>query len=83
PSLEAILDAGIRGIQSTPLVSSRGNVLGVFSTHHKTPHRPSVRDLQTIDYFAQYAATLLEWHDSPIDARRDAPKSRNPRLKAK
>ncbi|MGB2634130.1 MAG: GAF domain-containing protein [Candidatus Acidiferrum sp.] len=83
PILETILDAGVRAVQSTPLVSSRGHVLGVFSTHHKAPHRPSVRDLQTIDYFAQWAATLLEWHDSPLHPRRDVAKSRNPRLKSK
>ncbi len=51
--------------QCTPLVSSRGQVLGVFSTHHKAPHRPTIRDLQAVDYFAQWAASLLEWHESP------------------
>src|SRR5262249_46023812 len=36
--------AGYRGVQSTPLKSRSGNVLGMLSTHFRRPHCPSVRD---------------------------------------
>src|SRR5690242_17283511 len=33
PSLKAMLEANVRAVQSTPLISSAGHVLGVVSTH--------------------------------------------------
>jgi hypothetical protein len=32
---------GIRAVQSTPLFSRRGQLLGVISTHWRRPHEPS------------------------------------------
>ncbi|MFT3910881.1 MAG: GAF domain-containing protein [Ferruginibacter sp.] len=52
--------SGIRSVQSTPLVSRRGNVVGMMSTHWKTVHEPSERELRLFDLLARQAADLLE-----------------------
>jgi PAS domain S-box-containing protein len=52
--------AGYRAVQSTPLTSRRGSVLGMLSTHFRTPHRPSERDERLLDLYARHAADLIE-----------------------
>jgi signal transduction histidine kinase len=52
--------AGFRSIQSTPLLSRTGALLGVLSTHWSYPHRPSERDLYMLDLYAREAADVLE-----------------------
>jgi signal transduction histidine kinase/CheY-like chemotaxis protein len=59
-SLDVLLEAGVRAVQSTPLISSAGTVFGMISTHFSHPHRPSERDLRLIDLLAQQAADYLE-----------------------
>jgi PAS domain S-box-containing protein len=51
---------GYRAVQSTPLKSRRGNILGMLSTHYRTTHRPSDRDERLIDLYARHAADLIE-----------------------
>ncbi len=60
PALEIQLKAGIRAVQSTPIVSRSGRLLGMFSTHYKKPHKPQDHDLQLIDLLAQQAAEIIE-----------------------
>jgi len=74
-SLEIMLDAGVRSVQSTPLVGKSGRIWGMLSTHYRTLRRPRKGDLQLIDYLADWAAALLEAQGSaahPIDIRGDA-----------
>jgi len=52
--------AGFRAVQSTPVTSRSGELLGVLSTHFRNPHRPSERDLRMIDLYARQAAEFLE-----------------------
>jgi len=59
-SLDVLLEAGVRAVQSTPLISSRGTVLGMISTHFNHPHRPNERELRLMDLLAQQAADYLE-----------------------
>jgi len=59
--LEVLLDAGVRSVQSTPLVSISGAVLGMLSTHHRSIRTFAERDLQIIDHFAGRAAAIIEW----------------------
>jgi len=61
-SLEVLLDSGVRSVQSTPLIGTRGQLLGVFSTHCSMPGRPTVKELSDLDYFAAWAGALIEWH---------------------
>ena len=52
--------AGFRSIQSTPLLSRTGALLGVLSTQWSHPHRPSERELYMLDLYAREAADVLE-----------------------
>ncbi len=60
PSLDVLLGAGVRAVQSTPLVSSDGIVFGMISTHFNEPHRPGERELRLMDLLARQAADYLE-----------------------
>jgi PAS domain S-box-containing protein len=59
-SLEVLLAADVRAVQSTPLVSKTGSVLGMISTHFKQPHAPSERELRLLDLLARQAADYVE-----------------------
>ena len=58
------LQTGIHACQTTPLIGSSGRIVGMISTHWRTPHLPSERDLRVFDYLAKQAADLME-HSSP------------------
>ncbi len=60
PSLEDHRKTGIQAVQSTPLVSRSGKLLGMISTHWRQPHQPSERDLRLLDVLARQAADLFE-----------------------
>ena len=60
PSLDILLEAGVRAVQSTPLISSAGTAFGMISTHFSRPHRPNERDLRLMDLLARQAADYLE-----------------------
>jgi len=54
------LQTGIRACQTTPLVCRGGNVVGMISTHWRTAHQPSKKDLQLFDTLARQAAELID-----------------------
>lgn len=60
PALEVMLEAHALAVQSTPLVSASGAVLGVVSTHYDRPHRPDERELDVVDHIARRAAFWLD-----------------------
>ena len=60
PSLAAALEANVRAVQATPLMSSAGTLLGILSTHFDLPHRPSERELRLMDLLARQAGDYLE-----------------------
>lgn len=60
PHRHIALAAGFRAVQSTPLFSRRGEILGMISTHFKHPHRPSERELRLTDLYARQAAEMIE-----------------------
>jgi PAS domain S-box-containing protein len=60
PALEIQLKAGVRAVQSTPLMSRAGEPIGMLSTHYRTPGRPSDRALRLLDLLARQAADILE-----------------------
>ena len=49
-----------RAVQSTPLISVTGNVLGMLSTHYDRPGEPDALDLEAIDLIAARAAYWLD-----------------------
>jgi PAS domain S-box-containing protein len=52
--------SGIRAVQSTPLVSRDGRLIGMLSTHWRTPHQPAEHELRLLDVLARQAADLIE-----------------------
>ena len=52
--------AGVRGVQSTPLRSRTDRLLGMLSTHWRTPHTPTEDDFRFFDVLARQAADLIE-----------------------
>lgn len=68
--LEIQLRAGVRAVQSTPLISRSGKLLGMFSTHYKMPKRFDERALQLLDLLAWQAAELLDRTQTEIAKQR-------------
>jgi PAS domain S-box-containing protein len=60
PSREILIDAGVRAVQSVPLLSSSGELIGAISTHFGEPHRPSEQELRLMDLLARQTADYLE-----------------------
>jgi PAS domain-containing protein len=52
--------AGFRAVQSTPLVSREGRLLGMISTHFRQVHRPQWEEFESLDLYALHAADFLE-----------------------
>jgi signal transduction histidine kinase/CheY-like chemotaxis protein len=59
-SLEVLQEEGVRAIQSTPLRSSTGRVLGMISTHCRRPRHFSETELRRMDILARQGADFVE-----------------------
>jgi PAS domain S-box-containing protein len=59
-ALENHRQTGIRAVQSTPLCSRDGRLVGMISTHWHTPHTPTESDLRLFDILARQTADLIE-----------------------
>ena len=53
PAQKVLLEAEVRAVISTLLRSSKGNLLGVISTHFSRPGHPSERQLRLTNILAQ------------------------------
>lgn len=66
-------DAGFRSVQSTPLCTSQGKLLGVVSTHFANRHEPTPIEMETLKQYsviaADYAYELLDGAPLAIKAR--------------
>jgi len=60
PACEVMLSAGALAVQSSPLVTRSGRLVGMFSTHYRKPHRPTERQLTLLDLLARQAADFVE-----------------------
>lgn len=56
----AILSAGYKGVQSTPLMSSENRVLGVLSSYFKKPYQPNESDLRILDLYTRQIADCID-----------------------
>jgi len=74
--LDSYRRSGIRAVQSTPLVSRSGPLLGVISTHWREPHRPAEQALGQLDVLAQQAADLIERSQAEAELRQSEEHSR-------
>lgn len=54
--------AGVRSVQSTPLVDRSGQVIGMISTHTSQPGLPSDQDLWIMELYAQLAGEAIARH---------------------
>jgi PAS domain S-box-containing protein len=57
---DIVTAAGYRAVQSTPLLSRGGDLLGILSTHFRQPYRLLDRDLRMLDLYAQQAGDLID-----------------------
>jgi signal transduction histidine kinase/PAS domain-containing protein len=60
PSMAVLLAAGVRALQSTPLLDLVAEPIGVFSTHYRTPHRVEDLDGHWLDLLARQAELVIE-----------------------
>ena len=60
PALASVLAAGVRSLQSTPLISRAGRRFGVLSTYYSAPSGPRHRDMDVLDVLARQAADWIE-----------------------
>jgi PAS domain S-box-containing protein len=58
--LEGYLSSGIHAVQTTPLVSRSGELLGMVSTHWRQTHELSASELSALDVLARMAADLID-----------------------
>jgi PAS domain S-box-containing protein len=59
PHLKVVAAAGYRAVQSTPLISRDGELLGMMSTHFRRPHRPPENELRLADLYARQASDMI------------------------
>jgi PAS domain S-box-containing protein len=57
---KVVLDAQVRAVQSTPLITRSGEIVGMFSTHYGQAGTIPERDLKWIDLLARQAADQIE-----------------------
>ena len=74
--LESYRLSRIRAVQSTPLLSRSGRLLGMISTHWQQPHQPAERTLRLLDVLARQAADLIERSEAEAALRESEERSR-------
>jgi PAS domain S-box-containing protein len=62
PFRAIIAAAGVRAVQSTPLVGRDGMPVGMLSTYFCNVHRPTTHELDLLDLYARQAAAFIERH---------------------
>lgn len=62
PAQDILLRAGIRAVQSTPLVTRSGELVGMLSTHFRAGHRVPAYRLRLVEIISRQVAALV--HDS-------------------
>ncbi|WP_224983912.1 PAS domain S-box protein [Geomonas agri] len=58
-ALEIQQRAGVRAVQSTPLTSRSGELVGMFSTHYNKVHRPDEATLRRLDLLSRQTADMI------------------------
>jgi len=83
PCLDVVRRAGVQAVQSTPLVSSSGALVGILSTHFPMPHRPTDMQMRIMKEAGQLAANTIirlragaQTVDSEIDITHGPPDRR-------
>lgn len=58
--LETYLQNGMRAVQTTPLISRSGKLMGTLSTHWRRPYTPTGSEWRALDLLARQAADLID-----------------------
>jgi hypothetical protein len=67
PTRQAILQAGSRACHSVPLVTPKGNVVGMISSHHEHPlHELAPAQLSALEQLGGQVGRWLLWHHSTV-----------------
>jgi PAS domain S-box-containing protein len=74
--LARLMADGIRAMQSTPLVSRSGRLLGLLNNFFRVPHRPVEHELRLLDLLARMAADFIERSQAEQALRRGEEKLR-------
>ncbi len=61
-SLDIQLNENVHAVQSTPIFSRNGQILGIFSTHYKKPVVFEPKDFLIIDALVKHAADVIDFH---------------------
>ncbi|HXE64485.1 MAG TPA: PAS domain S-box protein, partial [Bryobacteraceae bacterium] len=69
--LDVFRHAGIRAVQSTPLVSRAGALLGMLSSHWRKPHKFTAIELRACNVLARLAADRIEQSRAEEALRKD------------
>jgi PAS domain S-box-containing protein len=70
--LDVQRQAGVRAVQSTPLVSRSGQLIGMLSTHFTQPGRPTEQTLLLLDRLAREAADIIGYAQAEAELKRRA-----------
>jgi PAS domain S-box-containing protein len=62
PDREVALSEDVRAIQSTPLITRSGRLVGFLSNQFRQPHRPTEHQLKLLDLLAWTAGDFVERH---------------------
>lgn len=76
PSLDIMLAAGVRSVQSTPLVSRTGELVGMLATHYREVRQADEIDLGFIDLLAGQSANIIEHVQALLSLRESEEKYR-------
>jgi PAS domain S-box-containing protein len=63
---------GLRACWSTPILSSRGEVLGTFATYYREPRSPTAEEHSVMERFTQIASIALEGEQAEDALREQA-----------
>lgn len=63
PAQDVLLRAGVHAVQSTPLITESGELVGMMSTHFRSRHRVPAYRLRLLDITSRQFAELL--HTAP------------------
>jgi PAS domain S-box-containing protein len=67
--LQSYQMSGIVAVQTTPLITRAGKLIGMMSTHWRHRHRPDERQFGHFDVLARQAADLIEWRSTQAALR--------------
>ena len=78
PHQKVFRAAGVRAVQSTPVLDPSGRTIGMISTHASQPGSPSDRDLRLMQLYARLAGEVIARHLDRSPAAADGLAVRRP-----